>query len=96
MKKNPLFLIAGIALLIAVADVPYSYYQLLRWLVCGVGAYGAYISYQKKKIEWIWILGAIALVFNPFAKFYFTKEVWKVVDLIAGVLFCIYWGKQSK
>ena len=91
MNKKLIFLIAGIALFIGLFKMPYGYYQLLRWFICGVGAYGAYLSYQENKTGWAWILGIIALVFNPFLKFYFTKETWVIIDLVAGILFCIFW-----
>lgn len=96
MKRNPIFLVAGIALFIALGSLPYSYYQLLRFFICGVGAYGAYIAYQQNKTAWVWILGSIALLFNPFMKFYLGKETWKIFDLIAGVIFCIYFFKKNK
>ena len=99
MKNNPVFLITGIALFIAIADMPYGYYQLLRFFVCGVGAYGAYLAYQQKKTGWTWVLGIIALLFNPFAKFYLGREMWQIVDLVGGVIFVIYFfraGKVSK
>jgi len=96
MKKNPIFLIVAIALFIAIADMPYGYYQLLRFFVCGVGAYGAYLCYEQKKIEWAWILGIIALLFNPFMKFYLEKDTWKLIDLIVGIVFCIYFMIKVK
>lgn len=96
MKKNPIFLIAGIALLIAIADMPYEYYQLLRFFICGVGGYGAYLVYQQKKIGWVWTMGIIALLFNPFAKFYFGRETWKLIDFIGGITFLIYYFKRNK
>lgn len=96
MKKNPIFLIAGITLFIALGDLPYAYYQLLRFFICGVGAYGAYFAYQQKKTGWAWILGIIALLFNPFIKFYLDKEIWKILDLIGGILFVIYFSKDKK
>jgi hypothetical protein len=96
MKKYYIFLVAGIALFIAIGRQPYVYYQLLRFFISGVGAYGVYLSYKKKKIGWAWILGIIALIFNPILKFYFAKEIWKVIDLIAGVLFCIYFRNVNK
>lgn len=89
-------MIAGIALFIAIVDLPYGYYQLLRFFICGVGAYGAYLSYEQKKIRWIWILGIIALLFNPFMKFYLGKETWKIIDFIAGVIFLVYFFKKNK
>ena len=96
MKRNSIFLVAGIVLFIALGSLPYSYYQLLRFFVCGVGAYGAYLAYQQKKMGWIWVLGAIALLFNPFAKFYLGKEAWKIADLVTGVVFIVYFIKSAK
>jgi uncharacterized membrane protein YccC len=96
VKRNPIFLVAGIVLFIALGSLPYSFYQLLRLFICGVGAYGAYLAYQQKKIGWAWILGIIALLFNPFMKFYLGKETWKILDLIVGIIFCIYFATQYK
>ncbi|MDD5546885.1 MAG: hypothetical protein PHO67_07045 [Candidatus Omnitrophica bacterium] len=96
MKRNPIFLIAGIVLFIALGDLPYSYYQLLRFFVCGVGAYGAYLTYQKKEFGWAWVLGIVALLFNPFMKFYFGKEAWRIADLIGGIIFIVYFIKSVK
>ena len=90
MKRNPVFLIAGLALFLALADMPYGYYQLLRLFICGIGAYGAYLSYEQKKTGWVWILGIIAVLFNPLMKFYFGRETWKIIDFVAGVILCVY------
>lgn len=96
MKRNPVFLVAGIVLFMALGSLPYSYYQLLRFFICGVGAYGAYLAYQQKKTGWIWVLGAIALLFNPLVKFYLGKEAWKIVDLLGGIIFIAYFLKLKK
>jgi len=95
-KRKPIFLIAGVALFLGVLPMPYGYYQLLRWFICGVGAYGAYLSYEKENVKWAWILCVIALVSNPFVKFYLGIEGWKMVDLIVGVVFCVYFKKNEK
>jgi hypothetical protein len=96
MKRNPIFLVAGIALFIALGDLPYSYYQLLRFFICGVGAYGAYLAYQQKRNGWTWILGIIAVLFNPFMKVYFSKEAWQIADLIGGLIFTVHFIKSVK
>jgi len=96
LKINSIFLIAGIALFIALGDVPYAYYQLLRFFICGVGAYGAYLTYQQKKTGWTWILGIVALIFNPFVKFHLAKEAWKFMDFIGGMIFLVYFFKGMK
>ena len=88
MKKINIFLAIGaIALFIALADLPYGYYQLLRWAVCGIGAYSAYLAHEQKKKAWMWTLGIIALIFNPFFRFYFDKSTWQVINTIAGIVY---------
>ena len=58
-------LIAAAMLLLALADLPYGYYQLLRFIVCGVGVYVAYTAYNWQKKWVMWLFGFIALLFNP-------------------------------
>jgi hypothetical protein len=92
LKKNPIFLIGGIALLIGLANIPYGYYQFLRWFVCGIAVYGAYLNYSNKRYIWVWVFGVVALLFNPIFKFYLASGAWKTIYLSSGVLFCIYFG----
>jgi len=88
--KRLMFLLAGIALFVGVADMPYVYYLRLRWVVCILGAYGACLSFGKSDITWGWALAAIALIFNPIAKFFLEKQTWQIVELVSGVIFCAY------
>jgi hypothetical protein len=90
MKKVNIFLLSGaVALLVAIADLPYGYYQLLRWAVCGIGIYSVYLAYKQKKKAWIWTFGIIALVFNPIFRFHFGKAGWQVIDVMAGIIYLI-------
>lgn len=90
MKKHWYILAVGIFLLVAIGAWPYAYYQLLRWVVCGVGAYTAYLSYGSGRIGWAWTFGVIAILFNPILPFYMQRETWQVVDLAAAVPFLIF------
>jgi hypothetical protein len=45
-------LAAAAMLFLALADLPYGYYTLLRILVCAVGAYGAYLAYSAGRHGW--------------------------------------------
>lgn len=96
MKKNLIFLIAGIALFIAMTRLPYGYYQLLRFFICGVSLYSVSLNYEEKNMKWLWIFGSIAILFNPFFKIHFEKELWRIIDLITGLLFCFYFALQVK
>lgn len=97
MKKNIITLIAVGMLLLAIPSIwPYGYYQLLRWVVLGIGAYLGYLSVKKENIAWAIIIGIVAIIFNPFFPFYLDKEVWIIIDFIASILFLISIWKIKK
>ena len=87
MKKHWYLIAVGIFLLGALGSWPYAYYQLLRWVVCGVGAYTAYLGFKMNNMVIGWLMVAIAVLFNPIAPFYLTKGTWSVLDLIAAIIF---------
>jgi hypothetical protein len=79
-------IVLAIALLLALAPLPYAYYQLLRWAVCGVAAFSAYQAYEKQKNAWMWIFGALAVLFNPIVPIYLSKQVWAILDVISAII----------
>ena len=80
-------LVAMIMLFVAVADLQYGYYQILRWVVCGAAAYIAYIAYNWRKVWATWVFGFVALLFNPIIPVHLTKEIWQPIDVTCGRLF---------
>jgi hypothetical protein len=104
IKKNIIFLSTGLALLVGLANISWNYYPLLKLFICGVGTYGAYLSYQNKQTKWLWILGGIALMFNPFLRAYLVPEeneiwtwrLWQIINLITGAIFIIYFNDVSR
>ena len=80
-------IIAIIILLGALISPPYFYYQILRWAICGITIYSAYLVYLKEKFIWVWVFGIIAVLFNPISLIYFTKLTWSFLDVIvAGII----------
>ncbi len=64
----------------------YSYYNFLRWLVMISFIYLCYKSYNQKQFGLIIYFGMVAILFNPFYKFWFQKNTWHLIDyLIAGI-----------
>jgi len=82
-------IIAIIMLFWALADNPYGYYQILRWVVAGVTGYSAYLSYRQDKKAWTWIMAIIAVLFNPIAPIYLNREIWSVLDVIVAAIIFI-------
>ncbi len=79
--------IINAALLVwALARHPIGYYTLLRFVTCAVCAYAAYLAMQWKRVGWVFIFGAIAILFNPFVSFRMTRQTWAYVDVIVAIL----------
>lgn len=81
--------VAAALLLLALADLPYGYYTILRLLVFAVGAYGAYLAYLARQQGWTWTLGAIAVLFNPLFPIYLEREVWAPIDIGVAVVLLV-------
>lgn len=62
--------------------LPYGYFQILRWVVCGVCSYRAYFAYAQEKNIWMWVLGCSAVLFNPLIPIHLDREVWVIIDVL--------------
>jgi len=90
MNKRPHLipaLIAASLLLLALAPLPYGYYQFLRWVTCGVAVFIAVEGYRWRRIWAIWLFGIVAVLFNPILPIYLTKEIWQPIDVVSALLF---------
>jgi hypothetical protein len=77
--------VAGAMLLWALyPENPYGYYILLRWIVCPCFAYTAVQAFKRQKMNWVWILGVIAAIYNPLIPLHLNRELWSVLNL-AGI-----------
>ena len=92
MKRKPVVILVTVAtamLLGALGRWPYVYYQLLRWIVCGIAAFLAYRSYSWGRHWGLCLFGILAILFNPLVPFHLSRESWRVLDMIAAAGFCI-------
>jgi hypothetical protein len=79
-------LVAAGMLLWALDRHAYDYYTLLRIVVCGVSAFGAFLAFKRESPLWGFGLAALALLFNPFAIVGLRREAWAKVDVGAAVV----------
>lgn len=78
-------LILAILLFLCLVDMPYGYYQLVRFVaLVGFGILAFKANEQDKKTEMI-IYGGLALLFQPFFKIALGREIWNIVDVIVGI-----------
>ena len=84
--KYTSFIAAGL-LLLAIADLPYGYYIFLRIAICGLSIFNLQFYYGNKQEGIAIVFGIIAVIFNPFIKVWFEKEIWCLIDVIAAIIF---------
>ena len=66
--------------------LPYGYYQLMRFVVCGVAGFCAFKAYEGQRQVWLFLAGAVTLLFNPFVPIRFHQDTWQIFDFMAAVL----------
>lgn len=78
-------IILSILLFLCLADMPYGYYQFVRFAaMIGFGILAFQSSASENK-TFVIVYGALALLFQPFFKIALGRELWNVVDVIVGV-----------
>ena len=88
----------GLLIWAVVQPMPYDFYTLLRFVVCGVTAFGAFNIYEKSQGA-AYVYGGIALLFNPFFPIHLSKDTWQVIDIITVftiLLFIIFEQRFSR
>ena len=88
----------SILLFLCLADMPYGFYQFVRFpAMIGFGIL-AFQSAESENKSFLIIYGALAILFQPFFKIALGRELWNIVDVIVGVVLIIslFIEKQQK
>lgn len=64
---------------------PYGLYTLIRVIVCGCAIYLAVKSKGTGGAVWPWIMGGVAVLFNPILPVRMQWSEWEIADLAAAV-----------
>jgi len=93
---KPIKITLAILFFICLADMPYGFYQLVRFLaLVGFGIL-SFKSYSENKMNETVIYGALAILFQPLFKIAFGREIWNIVDVIVGIgLLVSIWMKPK-
>lgn len=75
----------ALLLLGCLADAPYGYYQLVRFLAAAIFAWIAFDSYTRNKRAEAFLFMMLALLFQPFLKISLGRELWNVIDVVVAV-----------
>ncbi|KXK36742.1 MAG: hypothetical protein J5I52_08185 [Saprospiraceae bacterium] len=92
MNTNIIKIVLAILFFLCLLDMPYGYYQLVRFAgLIGFAILAYHASQQNKQTEMV-IYGALALLFQPFFKIALGREIWNVVDVVVAIylLFSVF------
>ena len=85
MTTNPIKITLAILFFICLADMPYGYYEFVRFAGLVGFAILAYQANKEGKQKEMVLYGALALLFQPFFKIALGREIWNIVDVVVGI-----------
>lgn len=83
--NNAIKIVLGILFFLCLADMPYGFYQFVRFAgLIGFAILAYQANQQGRQTEMI-IYGGLALLFQPFFKVALGRQMWNVVDVVVGI-----------
>lgn len=84
MRKSANIILA-ILLFGCLLNMPYGYYQFVRFLAMVIFSHLAYSSNELNKKNEVIIYLGLALLFQPFIKIALGRTIWNIVDVVVGI-----------
>lgn len=72
--------------LIALANLPYGYYTLLRLVVCAAAVLAGIQMIERGWPRWSLLAWGLALLYNPIVRITLEREVWESVNIGTAVV----------
>ena len=83
--NNAIKIVLAILFFLCLADMPYGFYQFVRFAgLIGFAILAYQANQQGRQTEMI-IYGGLALIFQPFFKVALGRQMWNIVDVIVGL-----------
>lgn len=93
-------MVIAVLLLLCLADMPYGFYEFVRFAVAAAFVYLSYDSFKEKKDLKGFVFAGLALLFQPFFKLALGRTLWNFIDVIVVAALVILvlkaFGKKSK
>ncbi len=82
-------------------DLPYAYFQILRWIVALFSLYYIWYLLAMPRISMsvfemrhgsklLLLFAVTAVLFNPIVPIYLSRRIWLVLDILAGLIMLLY------
>ncbi|OCB74011.1 hypothetical protein LPBF_11150 [Flavobacterium crassostreae] len=77
-------------------DMPYGFYQFVRFVAMVAFGYLAYSVMKRNRKNEMFIYIALAFLFQPFIKIALGRTIWNIVDVITAIGLLISVIKDTK
>jgi hypothetical protein len=78
-------IILALLLLLCLADMPYGYFQFVRFAALVVFVFLAYEASEKGNKNGLILYVALAILFQPFIKIALGRTIWNGIDVLVGI-----------
>jgi len=85
----------AILLLLCLADMPYGYFQFVRWAAMVGFALLAFDASEKNRQQEMILYIGLAILFQPVFKIALGRGLWNILDVVVAG-FLIFSGLNSK
>ncbi|BDB53076.1 DUF6804 family protein [Flavobacterium ammonificans] len=76
-------------LLLCLLDMPYSFFQLVRFVSMAGFVFLAYTANENNSKNEMLLYVLLAILFQPFEKIALGRELWNIVDVIVALFLLI-------
>ena len=85
MLQTGIKIVLTILFLLCLLDMPYGYYQIVRFAgLLGFGILAFLSNENKQKILTVIFIG-LAILFQPFFKIALGREIWNIIDVVISI-----------
>ena len=85
MLQTAIKIVLTILFLLCLLDMPYGYFQIVRF--SGLVGFGilAFQANESKQKELAIVFIGLALLFQPFIKIAIGRQIWNIVDIVVSI-----------
>ena len=94
--KKALYLLPSFMSGLALLDMPYGYYQLLRLVVFICAGWLAWKYIERNRTVGIIVFGLVALIFNPVMPLHFQRDTWAILNIATALVFVAGWVLEMR
>ena len=77
-------------------DMPYAYFELVRFVFMVGFGYLAFVAFDQKSQRDLIVFIVLALLFQPFEKIALGRVLWNVVDVVVAVYLLVILVKERQ